>query len=197
MNTSDVEQSRESDLRSLLRIVSRLFECPTSGWKADLILEEYLDGLSDAEVGDCLRHFWNAKQHLSVEELWQRFVDTFELKDNITLYLASYLYETVPERALSLQRLNEAYRKTGFSNQRSELSDYLPALFEFAAAAPMMEGAVVLLEYRPAIIRLEQTLREMENIYADVAKACRNLTDRVIKRGGGVLLRTLAGGTLQ
>ncbi|OFW81185.1 MAG: nitrate reductase molybdenum cofactor assembly chaperone [Alicyclobacillus sp. RIFOXYA1_FULL_53_8] len=197
MKTSDVEQSRESELRSLLRIVARLFECPTSGWKADLLLEEYLDELTDREVGDSLRHFWNAKQHLSVEELWQRYVDTFELKDNTTLYLAAYLYETASERALALQRLNLAYRRMGLSNQRSELSDYLPALFEFAATASMMEGAVVMQEYRPAMIRLEQTLRNMESIYADVAQACRILTDRVIQRGGGFLLQTLAGGTVQ
>lgn len=198
MVTAQMDLRQEGDLRSLLQVVSRLFECPVAGWNEDTVLAEYLDWLPDAEVGDALRHFWNTRQRLSTDELWLRYVDTFELGDATTLYLTQALYTNPLQRSLALQRLNEVYKGSGFSLPGTELPDYLPTVFEFAAAASMYQAAMVLMELRPGIVRLEHSLRQGGSLFADVANASLTLADRVIQRGGGAFLQGRIGGrTLQ
>ena len=197
MNSVQIDPRQEGDLRSLLQVVSRLFECPIAGWNEDVVLAEYLDWLPDAEVGDVLRHFWNARQQLTIDELWLRYVDTFELADKATLYLTLSLYSNPLQRSLALQKLNEAYKGAGVALPVSELPDYLPAVLEYAAAAPMYEAAMVLHELRPGIAKLERILREMGSLYADVAKASLMLCDRVIQKGGGAYLQGRTGKVLQ
>lgn len=197
MSSVQVNPRQEGDLQSLLQVVSKLFECPVAGWDEDVVLEEYLDWLPDVEVGDRLRYFWNVRKQLTLEELWLHYVDTFELQENAPLYLTLPLYKNPLERSLALQRLRDAYRMSSSSIPMNELADYLPAVFEFAAVVPLFEGARVLLDLRPGLLRLEQQLLEQGSFYADAAKAALTLADRVIQRGGGTFLQSRAGRVFQ
>jgi nitrate reductase delta subunit len=101
----------------------------------------------------------------------QHYVQTFDLDKRCGLYLTYYGEGDRRERGLALLRLKRLYRAAGLPLEGSELPDYLPVMLEFAAAAPIGHGQLVLREHRAALELVRVSLRERGTPYADVLDA--------------------------
>lgn len=110
---------------------------------------------------------------LSVDrfELQQHYVQTFDLDKRCSLYLTFYAEGDMRTRGAALLRLKRMYRAGGLPLASSELPDYLPAMLEFAAAAPHGRGHIVLREHRTALELLRLSLGDRNTPYADVLEA--------------------------
>lgn len=97
------------------------------------------------------------------------YVDTFDLRRGVCLYLTYYRHGDTRERGMALTALVDAYRSSGFRVVPGELPDYLPALLELAAARPA--GAAVLGEHRMALDALNLALAKATSPYAGVIAA--------------------------
>lgn len=97
------------------------------------------------------------------------YVDTFDLRRGITLYLTWYSHGDTRERGMALAALTDTYRNGGYELAPRELPDFLPALLELAAVH--LGGAAVLREQRPALEALRLSLDEADSGYASVVAA--------------------------
>ena len=112
--------------------------------------------------------WWCGEDPLALQ---QHYVHTFDLAKRCCLYLTFYGEGDRRERGTALLRLKRLYRTAGLPLEGSELPDYLPAMLEFAAAAPSGQGAIVLREHRAALELVRLSLREHGTPYADVLDA--------------------------
>ncbi|MGH2858479.1 MAG: nitrate reductase molybdenum cofactor assembly chaperone [Solirubrobacteraceae bacterium] len=103
--------------------------------------------------------------------LQEHYVATFDLHRRCGLYLSYYEQGDRRDRGSGLLRLKRMYRAGGLPLADGELPDYLPAMLEFAAAAPDRWGEVMLREHRPSLALLAEGLRERGTPYADVVDA--------------------------
>ncbi|MHB1572036.1 MAG: nitrate reductase molybdenum cofactor assembly chaperone [Solirubrobacteraceae bacterium] len=114
--------------------------------------------------------WWAAQDALALQ---QHYVQTLDLHKRCGLYLSYYEQGDRRARGAGLLRLKRMYRAAGLPLAGSELPDYLPAMLEFAAAAPEGWGVLMLEEHRPALALLAEALRECETPYAAVVDAVR------------------------
>jgi nitrate reductase delta subunit len=107
-------------------------------------------------------------------ELQQHYVDTFDLHRRSGLYVTFYGEGDRRQRGAALLRLKRMYRAAGLPMEEGELPDYLPAMLEFAAAAPGGQGEIVLREHRSAIELIRLSLHDRATRYSEVLDAvCR------------------------
>lgn len=97
------------------------------------------------------------------------YVDTFDLRRGVSLYLTYYRHGDTRERGMALTALIDAFRAEGFAVAPGELPDYLPALLELAAATSA--GATVLREHRMALDALALALDKADSPYREVVGA--------------------------
>ncbi|MGH3157675.1 MAG: nitrate reductase molybdenum cofactor assembly chaperone [Streptosporangiaceae bacterium] len=97
------------------------------------------------------------------------YVETFDLRRGVCLYLTYYRHGDTRERGMALAALVDAYRAAGFRVGAGELPDCLPALLELAAVATA--GAAVLGEHRMALDALRLALEKADSPYAAVVAA--------------------------
>jgi nitrate reductase molybdenum cofactor assembly chaperone NarJ/NarW len=120
---------------------------------------------------DALQRFcawWSREDPLALQ---QHYVRTFDLDKRCGLYLGFYGEGDRRERGSALLRLKRLYRAAGLPLEGTELPDYLPVMLEFAAAAPLGRGSIVLREHRAALELVRASLRERQTPYADVLHA--------------------------
>ncbi|MGH2876139.1 MAG: nitrate reductase molybdenum cofactor assembly chaperone [Solirubrobacteraceae bacterium] len=124
-----------------------------------------------ADVSASLERFcgwWAGEEPRTLQE---HYVTTFDLHKRCGLYLSYYDQGDRRSRGVGLLRLKRMYRAGGLPLADGELPDYLPAMLEFAAAAPDGWGEVMLREHQPALELLAAGLRERPTPYADVVDA--------------------------
>jgi nitrate reductase molybdenum cofactor assembly chaperone NarJ/NarW len=97
------------------------------------------------------------------------YVDTFDLRRGVCLYLTYYRHGDTRERGMALTALVDSFRAAGFRVVPGELPDFLPALLELAAARPA--GASVMGDHRMALEALRLALEKAESPYAGVVTA--------------------------
>jgi nitrate reductase delta subunit len=112
--------------------------------------------------------WWTREDPLALE---QHYVETFDLDRRCGLYLTFYSDGDKRQRGAVLLRLGRLYRAAGLPLADGELPDFLPAMLEFAAAAPSGHGMIVLREHRPALELLRQALNDRDTPYAHVLDA--------------------------
>jgi nitrate reductase delta subunit len=127
--------------------------------------------LPSSSAADSLREFCTWWEHEDPLALQQRYVETFDLDRRCSLYLTFYAQGDTRDRGPALLRLKRLYRAAGLPIADGELPDFLPAMLEFAAAAPAGQGEVVLREHRAGLELLRQSLREREHEYRHVLDA--------------------------
>jgi nitrate reductase delta subunit len=112
--------------------------------------------------------WWAAEEPMG---LCQHYVETFDLDRRCGLYLTFYTDGDRRQRGAALLRLKRLYRAAGLPLADGELPDFLPAMLEFAAAAPDGRGAIVLREHRAALELLRHSLHDRGSRYALVVEA--------------------------
>ncbi len=103
---------------------------------------------------------------LSPTEAATTYVDTFDLRRGVCLYLTYYRHGDTRERGMALVALIDSYRTAGFGIVPGELPDFLPALLELAAVRPA--GAALLGEHRMALDALRHALERDGSPYEGV-----------------------------
>lgn len=113
-------------------------------------------------------------QSLSLLDLEQTYVHTFDLTSKHSLNLTAHLLdEQDRRRGPALIRLREHYENAGFHMVDGELPDYLPAVLEYAATLDEAAAATFLAEGDEALEILEHNLCESKSPYAALVTAVR------------------------
>jgi nitrate reductase delta subunit len=135
--------------------------------------------LPRSAAADSLARFFAWWVKTPAIQLAQHYVQTFDLHKRCALYLTFYSLGDRRDRGLALLRLKKLYRAAGLPLDGSELPDYLPAMLEFAAAAPPERGQLVLREHRPALELVRTALHDQRSPYAHVLDAICRLTGQL------------------
>jgi nitrate reductase delta subunit len=128
-------------------------------------------GLPSSPASSALERFcrwWAGEDPLALQ---QHYVQLFDLDKRCGLYLTFYGAGDTRDRGPALLRLKRLYRAAGLPLEGSELPDFLPAMLEFAAAAPARQGEIVLREHRAALELLRSSLHDRGTPYQHVLDA--------------------------
>ncbi|WP_449538795.1 nitrate reductase molybdenum cofactor assembly chaperone [Ferdinandcohnia sp. Marseille-Q9671] len=79
---------------------------------------------------------------MSLLELQELYVETFDYKDKTGLYLTSHELGDSRKRGAALIKLQKLVCEAGFEYEGKEIVDYIPMLFELLAHAPEGENFV-------------------------------------------------------
>ncbi len=149
---------------------SVLLSYPDERFAEDLAaVNDALGRLPDGPARAALHATANWLAQMSPLEAATTYVDTFDLRRGVCLYLTYYRHGDTRERGMALTALVDAFRGAGFGVVPGELPDYLPALLELAAAHPA--GGSVLAEHRMALGALHLALVKADSPYGGVVAA--------------------------
>jgi nitrate reductase delta subunit len=139
------------------------------------ILEELRSaaGSLAAPAGSALVSFIDQIRPIPPVKLAAHYVETFDLRRRHCLHLSYYAYGDTRKRGMALLRFKHAYRAAGADLGEHELPDHLPVVLEFAATIDPVAGRQLLVEYRPVLELLRQSLREAGSPYVAVLEAVR------------------------
>lgn len=94
-----------------------------------------MDGDVPPPVAELLNAYREQMELLSMEEIEERYVQTFDFQRSTTLYMTYFKFEDSRERGNMLSALKAIYETFGLEMADSELPDYLPLMCEFLYAA--------------------------------------------------------------
>jgi nitrate reductase molybdenum cofactor assembly chaperone NarJ/NarW len=98
--------------------------------------------------------------------LEQEYVASFDFSKRTTLHLSFYTYGDRRQRGMAMLKLKQRFAAAGLPLVEGALPDYLPAVLEFAALAPMGEGDEVLAQLRAGIEVVRAGLHDAGSTYA-------------------------------
>jgi nitrate reductase molybdenum cofactor assembly chaperone NarJ/NarW len=167
-------QSPEPDQyeqRIVWRIAALLLDYP--GQRTLEMLDELhaAAALLGASAGSALVSVINQIRSTPPIELAAHYVETFDLRRRHCLHLSYYAYGDTRKRGMALLRFKHAYQAAGVELGEHELPDHLAVVLEFAATVDPVTGRRLLVEYRPVIELLRQSLCEAGSPYAVVLDA--------------------------
>jgi nitrate reductase molybdenum cofactor assembly chaperone NarJ/NarW len=168
----------QRDQRLVWRIAALLLDYPT---------EQTLDMLDElqaaavalpAPAGTALVSFLAEIRRRSPMQLAAHYVETFDLRRRHCLHLTYYAHGDTRKRGMALLRFKHAYRAAGVTLGEHELPDHLAVVLEFASTVDAEAGRRLLIEYRPVMELLRQSLLEAASPYAAVlAAVCATLPE--------------------
>src|SRR5699024_5443836 len=121
------------------------------------------NALEDFMIGDRLIHAELKKSytpllHLSAQERQELYVQTFDLKEKLGLYLTAHELGDSNKRGAALIKLQKMINLDGFERVDGELADYIPMLFEFLAVSPEENERL----YKRLAVAIQRILKHME-----------------------------------
>jgi nitrate reductase delta subunit len=157
--------------RVVWRIAALLLDYPV---QQTLDLLDHLHGVAVSlagPAGPALTSFLEQLRGRSALDLATHYVETFDLRRRNCLHLSYYAYGDTRKRGMALLRFKHAYRTAGATPQEHELPDHLAVVLEFAATVDPVGGRRLLIEYRPVMELLRESLRETGSPYVLVLDA--------------------------
>ena len=127
-----------NEKRAILVIAARLLDYPADGIK-ELIndIEELVENLIAAtDIKEAIRQMYQPLCNFNDTEIQELYVETFDLKTKLGLYLTAYELGDSSRRGSALIKLQKIINQSGFERTGEELVDYIPMLLEFLAVAP-------------------------------------------------------------
>lgn len=173
--------AKTDDNRRLLQLVSLLLQYPDPEWLQIGELRAEVDEVAHPQAREALQRFLAYLESEEIDQLAQKYVETFDFNPNAALYLTYSAMGEERERGAILVRLKEFYAEAGFEVIADELPDYLPVLLEFAAVAPDRAAKKVLRDFRKPMENLRVQLKKTESPYAWVMQACLLASDPILK----------------
>jgi nitrate reductase delta subunit len=157
--------------RMVWRIAALLVDYPTQ--QILNMVDELHAGAGSlpAPAGPALVSFVDHVRRTPPIELAAYYVETFDLRRRNCLHLSYYAYGDTRKRGMALLRFKHAYRAAGAELGEHELPDHLAVVLEFAATVDPVVGRRLLVEYRPVVELLRQSLHENGSPYAAVLDA--------------------------
>ena len=168
MSTSRRHALTQREQRMVWRIAALLLDYPTQQ-TLDLLDELRAAAMSlPAPVGSTLVSFLTELGRRPPMELAAHYVETFDLRRRHCLHLSYYAFGDTRKRGMALLRFKHAYRAAGAELGEHELPDHLAVVLEFASTVDPAAGHRLLVEYRPVMELLRQSLQETASPYAAV-----------------------------
>ena len=165
------DEQAELPQRLVWRIAALLLDYPTPQ-TLDMLDELHAGaGSLPAPAGPALVSFVDHLRQTPPIELAAYYVETFDLRRRNCLHLSYYAYGDTRKRGMALLRFKHAYRAAGVTLGEHELPDHLAVVLEFAATIDPVAGRRLLVEYRPVVELLRQSLHECGSPYAAVLDA--------------------------
>jgi nitrate reductase delta subunit len=167
---STLDQTSEDARVVLWQAASLLLDYPGGEAEGDArLIAAALGELPPGPARACLGEFLDWWLPLPQTERETHYVDLFDLRERISLYMADEQPGDGRQRGPALVALREAYRQRGAVITTAELPNYLPLMLEVAANVP---GASTLLEAeRRSLERLRQSLEEAGSPFRLVVEA--------------------------
>lgn len=106
-----------------------------------------------------------------LEQLQESYVETFDQRRRTNLYLTYFAHGDTRKRGVALLRFKQAYLRTGFVLDDSELPDHLCVVLEYAATVDQQLGWRLLLDHRAGLELLRLGLTEEESPWAGAVEA--------------------------
>nr|WP_247681565.1 nitrate reductase molybdenum cofactor assembly chaperone [Paenibacillus sp. Marseille-P2973] len=97
--------------------------------------EMTMDGALAPSIDSLIDTYREEMQKLSMDEIEELYVQTFDFQKASTLYMTFAKYEDSKERGNMLTALKAIYEMFGLNISDTELPDYLPLMCEFLYAA--------------------------------------------------------------
>ena len=165
------DEQTELHQRLVWRIAALLLDYPTP--QTLNMLDELHAGAGSlpAPAGPDLVSFVDHVRRTPALELAAYYVETFDLRRRNCLHLSYYAFGDTRKRGMALLRFKHAYRAAGAELGEHELPDHLAVVLEFAATIDPVVGRRLLVEYRPVVELLRQSLHENRSPYAAVLDA--------------------------
>ena len=120
------------------------------------------------QVKQTLQIAYAPLSRLSTREMQECYVETFDMKAPLGLYLTAHEYGDSTKRGSALIKLQKIINEAGFDRVEGELADYIPMLFEFLAVADeTVESKRLYKRLAIAIHRMVNNIDE-EHPYANI-----------------------------
>lgn len=107
--------------------------------------------------------------------LQERWVGLFDRIRSLSLHVFEHVHGESRDRGPAMVDLIMHYRQGGFALAPGELPDYLPAILEFAAQAPLAEARDLLAQVAPLLAPVQMRLAKRGSPYAGLIAAVREI----------------------
>jgi len=131
-------------------------------------------------ISELIEAYWQKMQQLSLDDIQENYVQTFDFQKKSTLYMTYVKFEDSRERGRMLEQMKSMYEIYGLEIENSELPDYLPLMCEFLYAAnwyhETMEVEAInmfLAVMEDGTFELLKALEKFDSPYAYIVKAIR------------------------
>lgn len=129
----------EQQERALLAIASRLLTYPNESFKDDQMEIKICmtDNISSPEIAEDLKKAILPLESLTLQDLQELYVATFDLRSKLGLYLTAHELGDSSKRGAALIKLQKLVNEAGFERVEGELADYIPMLLELLSIAEL------------------------------------------------------------
>ncbi len=158
----------------LYRLLSHLLDYPTRDFYEHLpemrALSSAETGL-DTEVQATLQEFMRTAQEMSLTELQERYVNTFDMNQDHSMHLTHHTYGDDRGRGPALIELDEHFKGNGYEvNGKRELPDYLPLILEYVSTLDKTEAKWFLGQMKRVLRLLADNLEKANSSYAGLLR---------------------------
>ncbi len=164
-------------------LFARLVDYPAPGMLG--VLDDGISSLLPAfsESVNLLKTFRVSLEGLGLGRLEEIYTETFDMREELSLYLGHHLFGEDWRRSAFMARLKERYREAGVSSG-AEMPDHLSVVLRFLGSQkPCQETEELLLAcVIPAVSRVLENMRGQENPYSAVLQALLFFLQRQDKR---------------
>lgn len=101
----------------------------------------------------------------------EHYVEVFDRNPNCSLYLFEHVHGDSKQRGAALLDLKEMYEKEGWSQDSSELPDYLPVFLEFLSLLPEEKSLPLLRQVNHILFRIASALQKMNSPYYELVQS--------------------------
>ncbi len=116
--------------------------------------------LLPAAVGGSIREFVVHLESTPLTQVQQDYVETFDNRRRCNLFLTYFAHGDTRKRGMALLRFKQAYLRSGFVLDDSELPDHLCVVLEYAATIDQRLGRALMLDHRAGLELLRLSLRD-------------------------------------
>lgn len=153
-------------------LLSSLFVYPADPWLDIPQLRQLVRAPAYLPIKDFVEKFLDDVGELSMEELAEQYVITFDFNESSNLDLTSLLCPDDRKRGLVLANLKSIYHQVGLDVDCGELPDYLPMILEFLSVADLESSTKTLAIVEPSMGKLWEQLKINGSPYAGLLEAC-------------------------
>jgi nitrate reductase delta subunit len=137
--------------KAILVVVSRILDYPNQPFfeERSSMFSFIHENISSEDVRKEVINRIYPLYEMSLKDLQELFVETFDYKEKTNLYLTAHELGDSRKRGIALIQLQKLIFEAGFDFVGKELADYIPMLLEFLAVVPE-EGRFINLSSRVA-----------------------------------------------